>query len=341
MKNLLTLLLLVISSLSFGQSNSQSIEVEIQYWKSIAESNDTVAYREYLQRYGKDALYKDEALTRIAMLKTSGKQTQSKSIECYFYSSTPKCPTCIEYVVRIDGSHDKVWLKRTNYDTIRSNLSMSKDFYENQATTALSRGTPAYKQAIENDKRALSYVEYAQNLTNSRKKSERQKGEEMLKEAEQAKSPDYYMNAWTADEEYKFDPMKSTTARDVYFKRDNLHELDRVRYYHDERGRHYSHKDLHEAFYVFSDDRYNDEYYKRIPNRYIGEWPDYIVGEYIFNKTMQGYRYVAFSKDKSSFIMWFEADENLDGQIFEKRNYYRIPKEELLPKAVNYDFLNE
>lgn len=86
MKNLLTLILLVISLLAFGQSNSQSLEVEIKYWKSIAESNDTVAYREYLQRYGEDGLYKDEALTRITLLKTSGKQTQSKSAECFFYS---------------------------------------------------------------------------------------------------------------------------------------------------------------------------------------------------------------------------------------------------------------
>ena len=57
MKKLLTLLLLVMSLLAFGQSNNQSIEVEIKYWKSIAESNDTVAYRDYLQRYGEDGLY--------------------------------------------------------------------------------------------------------------------------------------------------------------------------------------------------------------------------------------------------------------------------------------------
>ena len=29
------------------------------------------------------------------------------------------------------------------------------------------------------------------------------------------------------------------------------------------------------------------------------------------------------------------------GDSNEKENYYRVPKEELLPKAVNYDFLNE
>ena len=88
------------------------------------------------------------------------------------------------------------------------------------------------------------------------------------------------MNAWTTDEEYEYDPMKSTSARDVFFKRDILN-------------------------------------------------------------AMQGYRYIAFSKDKSSFIMWFEEGDNLDGVIIEKREYKRVLKEELLPKAVNYDFLNE
>ena len=127
MKNLLTLLLLVISVLAFGQSDSQSIEVEIKYWKSIAESDDTVAYREYLQRYGEDGLYKDEALTRIALLKTSGKQPQSKSIECHFYSQSN--PKEISYVVRFDAEQSKVWLKPINYDTVRSNLAGSRDFY--------------------------------------------------------------------------------------------------------------------------------------------------------------------------------------------------------------------
>lgn len=56
---------------------------------------------------------------------------------------------------------------------------------------------------------------------------------------------------------------------------------------------------------------------------------------------MQGYKYIAFSKNKFSIIMWFEEDGNLDGYIREKREYKRIPKEDLLPKAVKYDFLNE
>lgn len=340
MKNLLTLLLLVMSLLASGQLDSQSLEVEIQYWKSIAESNDTVAYREYLQRYGENGLYKDEANTRITLLKTSGKQAQSKSIECCFYS---RClwnneMHDVSHVVRFDAEQSKIWLKRIDYDIIRSNLAKSRDFYENQATIALSRGTPAYEQAIKNDERALNDAEYARK-TSPRKKKEIQKKEEILKKAEQAKSPEDYKNAWTADEEYQYDPMKSTSAKDVYYKRYYLHEIEFVRYCRDEYGRRYPSKDSHEAFYVFSDDRYNDEYYKKDANRHVGNWPYY--GEYVFKKTMQGFRYLAFSKEKSSFIMWFEEDNNLDGEIIEKREYKLVPKEDLLPKAVNYDFLNE
>ena len=50
--------------------------------------------------------------------------------------------------------------------------------------------------------------------------------------------------------------------------------------------------------------------------------------------------YVAFSKDKSSFIKWKEKKDNYDGQIYDRKDYSRIPKEDLLPKAVNYDFLH-
>ena len=80
MRNLFTLLLLVVSFLAVGQTNNTT--EEIKYWKSIAESNDTVAYRQYLNRYGETGLYYDEAITRITLLKTSGKQAQSNSVEC-------------------------------------------------------------------------------------------------------------------------------------------------------------------------------------------------------------------------------------------------------------------
>lgn len=54
-----------------------------------------------------------------------------------------------------------------------------------------------------------------------------------------------------------------------------------------------------------------------------------------------GYDYVAFSKDKSSFIKWFEKKDNYDGSTGSKQYFSRVPKEELLPKSVNYDFLND
>jgi len=57
--------------------------------------------------------------------------------------------------------------------------------------------------------------------------------------------------------------------------------------------------------------------------------------------SIHGYRFVAFSKDKSSFIMWFEDDNNYDGEIKDRHDYTRVPKEDLLPKAVNHDFLND
>lgn len=330
MKYLLTLLLLVISLLASGQSDSQSLEVEIKYWKSIAESNDTVAFREYLQRYGEDGLYKDEALVRIALLKTSGKQAQSKNIECCFYSMYG--PKSVEYVFRFNDDHSKVWFRHIDYDTVRSNLAVSRSFYEDQATIALSRGTWEYKDAIRNDKKTIEEAEYAKkNEKNRRKKAE------ALQKAEQAKSPEYYKNAWTADEEYKYDPMKSTSARDVYSNRCELHEIDREDYYDKYGNRLHSTNHLHHTFYVYSDDLCNDEYYKK--NHVISS-NGIIVGVYNV-KTTTGYRYIAFSKDKSSFIMWFEEDDNLDGKILEKREYKRVPKEDLLPKAVNYDFLNE
>lgn len=54
-----------------------------------------------------------------------------------------------------------------------------------------------------------------------------------------------------------------------------------------------------------------------------------------------GYEYVAFSKDKSSFIKWSEPLNNYEGKINNKITYTRIPKEDLLPKAANYDFLDD
>lgn len=365
MKNLLTLLLLVISLLVSGQSNNQSVEVEIKYWKSIAESNDTVAYRQYLNRYGETGLYYDEAITRITLLKTSVKQAQTKSTECCFYSKYG--PKNVEYVVRFNDDHSKVWFRNIDYDTVRSNLAVSRDFYENQAVLTMSRKSSDYHFAIET---AIGYNRYIEAFGRSpqlkdflnyyygwylyQDKKDKQFLREQWKSYQanlQLLSPDYYKNAWTTDEEYEYAPMKSTSARDVYFKRDKLREIDRFTYYeYSERnnnGQHYT-------IYVYSDDQFNDGLYKNrvkisdngVPYlKYSHIYKDKnnrgVAGEYTIKKTMQGYRYIAFSKDKSSFIMWFEEDDNFDGVIHEKREYKRIPKEDLLPKAVNYDFLNK
>lgn len=51
--------------------------------------------------------------------------------------------------------------------------------------------------------------------------------------------------------------------------------------------------------------------------------------------------FVAFSPDKSSFIFWKEKANNIDGLIYDKQTYSLVPTDELLPKSVNYDFLNE
>ena len=51
--------------------------------------------------------------------------------------------------------------------------------------------------------------------------------------------------------------------------------------------------------------------------------------------------YVAFSKDKSSYIEWHIIKSDVDKIPQNKTTYTRVPKEDLLPKAANYDFLNE
>lgn len=77
--------------------------------------------------------------------------------------------------------------------------------------------------------------------------------------------------------------------------------------------------------------------------RYINVYPTY-MGTPLYGMTptqeLTGYDYVAFSPDKSSYITWFEKVDNYNGNI-SKTYYSRVPKEDLLPKSVNYDFLNE
>lgn len=52
------------------------------------------------------------------------------------------------------------------------------------------------------------------------------------------------------------------------------------------------------------------------------------------------YEYIAVSKDKSSFIRWVEYNPGVVSEG-DKYTCTRIPKEDLLPQAANYDFLNE
>lgn len=51
--------------------------------------------------------------------------------------------------------------------------------------------------------------------------------------------------------------------------------------------------------------------------------------------------YVAFSKDKSSYFRWTESKNDVGKTPRNKDTFTRVPKEDLLPKAANYDFLNE
>lgn len=64
------------------------------------------------------------------------------------------------------------------------------------------------------------------------------------------------------------------------------------------------------------------------------------MGQPIY-ESFEGYRYIAISKDKYSLIRWSEKKNNGNGAIIERKDYTRIPKEDLLPKAANYDFLND
>ena len=50
--------------------------------------------------------------------------------------------------------------------------------------------------------------------------------------------------------------------------------------------------------------------------------------------------YVAISKDKMTLIKWTEPKDNYEGKTQNMKYYKLIPKEDLLPKAVNYDFLD-
>ena len=120
-----------------------------------------------------------------------------------------------------------------------------------------------------------------------------------------AKSEDFYENeVWTDGKNsvqmYEYDSQMSTSAKEVY-KRDR---------------------------------------YSKIVNAYCSYCKIDVYGNFIScgRHGEEVYRsdYIAFSKDKSSFIMWYEYK----GEIKNRQDYTRVPKDDLLPKAVNYDFLD-
>lgn len=67
---------------------------------------------------------------------------------------------------------------------------------------------------------------------------------------------------------------------------------------------------------------------------YTGPWyPGAPVFDYVQNNY---YIYRGFAKDKSSFVYW---KEDLDGNILQKTYYTEVSIDDLMPKAVNRDFL--
>lgn len=105
-----------------------------------------------------------------------------------------------------------------------------------------------------------------------------------------------------------------------------------------------------ESAYMYEYDRskstYKVEVYKRksmAQTERLNQWGtayDPYTGRHLgWDSYQNGWNYVAVAKDKSSIIMWFEKLNNYTGDVSNKTEYSRIPKEDLLPKSVNYDFL--
>lgn len=121
-----------------------------------------------------------------------------------------------------------------------------------------------------------------------------------------AKSKNFYENEkWTDGQNsvhmYEYDSGRSTSAREVY-----KYTHSYTRYWNPWTGWEYSYR----------------------PG--VG----YTRSEIVFE-----HNYVAFSKDKSTFIKWWEPGDNYNGEIRGRDDYSRVSKENLLPKAVNDDFL--
>ncbi len=124
-----------------------------------------------------------------------------------------------------------------------------------------------------------------------------------------AKSEDFYENeVWTDGKNsvqmYEYDYQRSTSVREVYKR-----------------------------------DQYSNIYDSNCPYCIASLSWGYVTSCGRHGQEVVGYYYVAFSKDKNSFITWYEKKNNYDGEIKYRQDYTRVPKKDLLPKAVNDDFL--
>ncbi len=134
-----------------------------------------------------------------------------------------------------------------------------------------------------------------------------------------AKSEDFYeKEVWTDGKNsvvmYEYDPHRSTSAREVY-------------------------KKVNKKAIYSEQCWWNNGGENGIGNcKKFGFNGPQGCGRHGYNEL--GTNYVAFSKDKTSIIKWYEKKDNYDGQIQNRVDYSRVPKEDLLPKAVNDDFLH-
>lgn len=134
-----------------------------------------------------------------------------------------------------------------------------------------------------------------------------------------AKSENFYENeVWTDGKDatmYEYDSYRSTSAREVY-KRVNKCAI-------------YSEQCWWQG---------GGENGVGNCKKSFSQFPNQGCGRHGYNEL--GTDYVAFSKDKSSFIKWYEKKDNYDGQIQNRVDYTQVSKKDLLPKAVNDDFLH-
>ena len=82
--------------------------------------------------------------------------------------------------------------------------------------------------------------------------------------------------------------------------------------------------------------KYSSEYSNSQKVTYV--WPQRRVSTFMANY-VYGNEYWTFDKDKSKVINWEEKYDS--DEITHKYYYINVPKEDLMPKAANHDFLYE